>query len=72
MRVMAAPIEVLQRDLQRMRWSEIGKDTVQVATQVVIMLVSSLTPSLLLLLSISIGPFADSHLLAENDRFLSC
>ncbi|GAA5879866.1 hypothetical protein JCM16303_004376 [Sporobolomyces ruberrimus] len=38
MRVLAGPIGELQRDLQRLRWSEIGKDAVQVASQIFLML----------------------------------
>ncbi|GAA5948376.1 hypothetical protein JCM3765_001395 [Sporobolomyces pararoseus] len=37
-RVMAVPIETMQKDLQRLRWSEIARDSVQVASQVLIIL----------------------------------
>ncbi|GAA6025126.1 hypothetical protein JCM11491_004396 [Sporobolomyces phaffii] len=40
LRVLAGPIEGLQRDLQRLRRSEIAKDVVDVASQVVIILVA--------------------------------
>ncbi|GAA5995547.1 hypothetical protein JCM5350_004032 [Sporobolomyces pararoseus] len=37
-RVMAGPIEVMQKDLQRLRWSEIARDSAQVASQILIIL----------------------------------